>query len=164
MKQLPECRCVTCPDSSPPTWPASTLPGLFRPTLPTSSTTSSSSSSYPHRSCLFFFPRGQVLCRPLDSEKVLIAKRCVGVCLVGPLSVQTADSLGCSDPLVCCLCWPTPTPCSSFLRTRKRLALLTPSRGLALAGQEKRPPGWAGHRGGRAGREGEDRGGPASVR
>lgn len=98
-------------------------------------------------------------------EVLLIAKPpCVGVCFAGPLSVQTAGSLGCSDPPVCCLRWPTPTPCSSFLRTRKRLALLTPSRGLALAGQEKRPPGWAGHRGGRAGREGEDGGGPAVVR
>ena len=68
------------------------------------------------------------------------------------LSVQTAGSLRCSDPPVrCCLRRPTLTPCSFFLRTRKRLALLTPSRGLALAGLEKRPPGWAGHMGGREG-------------
>ncbi|XP_033983728.1 uncharacterized protein LOC117480493 [Trematomus bernacchii] len=61
---------------------------------------------------------------------------------------------------VCCLRWSTPTPGSFFLRTRKRLALLTPSRGLALAGLEKRPPGWAGHRGGRE-REREGEGGRA---
>lgn len=78
---------------------------------------------------------------------------CRGSSRCGPPPLWTALT-----PPVCCLCWPTPTPCSSFLRTRKRLALLTPSRGLALAGQEKRPPGWAGHRGGRAGREGEDGG------
>lgn len=78
------------------------------------------------------------------------------------LSVQTAGSLRCSDPPVrCCLRRPTLTPCSFFLRTRKRLALLTPSRGLALAGLEKRPPGWAGHMGGREGGMG---GGPALVR
>lgn len=78
------------------------------------------------------------------------------------LSVQTAGSLRCSDPPVrCCLRRPTLTPCSFFLRTRKRLALLTPSRGLALARLEKRPPGWAGHMGGREGGMG---GGPALVR
>lgn len=78
-------------------------------------------------------------------------------CLFSVLSLQSTDSLGCSDPPDCCLCWPTQTPCSFFLRTRKRLALLTPSRGLALATLEKRPLGWAGHRG-------REEGGPALAR
>lgn len=67
--------------------------------------------------------------------------------LPSPLLSADRRLSGLLCPPVFCLRWPTPTPSSSFLRTRKRLALLTPSRGLALAGLERRPPGWAGHRG-----------------
>lgn len=99
----------------------------------------------------------------LDAREVFcFFSSCLGVFFFSSvLSLQTASSLDCSDPRVYRLCWPTPTPCSFFLRTRKRLALLTPSRGLALAGLEKRPPGWAGRRGREGEREG---GGPALVR
>lgn len=102
--------------------------------------------------CLFFPVCSHCSSRPQPGGFILIQFACVGLSLVP--SLQTAGSPCCSDPPVFCLRWPTPTPCSFFLRTRKRLALLTPSRGLALAGQEKRPPGWAGHRGREAGREG----------
>lgn len=67
--------------------------------------------------------------------------------LPSPLLSADRRLSGLLCPPVFCLRWPTPTPSSSFLRTRKRLALLTPSRGLALAGLERRPPGWVGHRG-----------------
>lgn len=77
------------------------------------------------------------------------------------VSARRAGPLGGSDPppqRLIPLLAPLRLPSPSLLTTRKRLALLTPSRGLALVELEKRPPGWAGRKGGGGRGEEEKRG------
>lgn len=90
----------------------------------------------------------------------LESENCPSVTLVfpsvlGPLRLRRPALWAVWPPA--CLRWPTLTPSSSFLRTRKQLALLTPNRGLALAalGLERRPPGGQGTGGGTEGVRGQ---------
>lgn len=164
-KRLPVRRCVTCSGSWPPTWPASTLPGLFRSTL------SLLSATLPP--CLFTSRRGAevggggsaLLSLHLPDPRQV----CVSARRRSPLRVSR--SCLCADrrlsgllwqppprTLVYCLCWPTPT--SQLLLSENQEAAC-PTYAQPRIGSGK---GWRGDRRGGQGTGGGKHRGPAPVR